>query len=101
MVLQVQQVQLALLVLKEQQVIQEVLDRLARRVPLVLMEPRVTQDLQVQRELREQQVQQDLQVLQEQREILDLRDQLEQLEQQELQVRQDLKERLAHKVPQA
>jgi hypothetical protein len=41
------------------------------------MEPRVTQDLQVQRELREQQVQQDLQVLQEQREILDLRDQLE------------------------
>jgi hypothetical protein len=101
MVLQVQQVQLALLVLKEQQVIQEVLGRLAQRVPRVLMEPRVTQDLQAQRELREQQVQQDLQVLQEQREILDLRDQLEQLEQQERQVRQDLQERLAHKVPQA
>jgi hypothetical protein len=46
-------------------------------------------------------VQQDLLALQETRALLDLRDQLEQLEKQEQQVRQDLQERLAHKVPQA
>ena len=80
--------------------LQEVLGRLARRVPLVLLELRDPQDLQAQRVLRESQVQQDLLALQESRELLDLRDQLVQLEQQESQVRQDLRERLAHKVPQ-
>ncbi len=77
--------------------LQVILDRLARRVPLVLLELRDPQDLQAQRVIREQQVQQDLLVLQESRELLDLRDQLAQLEQQEQQVRQDLRERLAHK----
>ena len=81
--------------------LQVILDRLARRVPLVLLEPRATQDLQALRAQRESQVQQDLLALQESRELLDLRDQLEQLEQQEQRVRQDLRERLAHKVPQA
>ena len=99
--LQVQQVHLALVVLKEQQVRQVILDRLARRVPQVLLEIRDPQGLQAQRVLREQQVRQDLLVLQEARALLDLRDQLEQLERQEQQVRQDLKERLARKVPQA
>ena len=73
--LQVQQVQLALLVRKELQVIQVLLDRLARRVPLVLLEPRATQDLQALRAQRELQVQQDQLALQESRELLDLRDQ--------------------------
>jgi hypothetical protein len=82
-------------------VIQEVLDRLALRVPQVLLEIRDPQGLQAQRVQREQQVQQDLLALQETRALLDLRDQLEQLERQEQQVRQDLQERLAHKVPQA
>ena len=81
--------------------LQEILDRLARRVPLVLLEPRVTQDLQALRAQRELQVQQDLLALQESRELLDLRDQLAQLEQQESQVRQALQERLAHKGAQA
>ena len=99
-VLQAQQVRLAPLVRQEQQVIQEVLGRLARRVPLVLLELKDPQALQVQRVLREQQVQQDLLALQETRDLLDLRDQLEQLERQEQLVRQDLRERLAHKGPQ-
>jgi hypothetical protein len=97
MVLQVQQVQLVPLVRKEQQVIQEVLGRLAQRVPRVLLEIRDPQDLQAQRAIRESQVQQDLLALQESRALLDLRDQLEQLERQAQQVRQDLRERLAHK----
>jgi predicted esterase YcpF (UPF0227 family) len=81
-------------------VIQEVLDRLALRVLPVQQETQDPQGLQAQRVQREIQVQQDLLVLQETRELLDLREQLAQLEQLEQQVRQDLQERLAHKVPQ-
>ena len=69
-------------------------------MPRVLLETQDPQGLQAQRVIREQQVQQDLLALQESRELLDLRDQLAQLEQLETQVRQDLRERLAHKGPQ-
>jgi hypothetical protein len=65
--------QRAPLVLKERQVLQEILVRLglqARRVTQVQLDPLV---LQAQRVLREQQVQQDLKVLQEIREQLDQR----------------------------
>ena len=51
--------------------IQEALDRLARRVPRVLLELRAPQDLQAQRALRESQVRQDLLELQEASERLD------------------------------
>ena len=56
---------------QELQVLQEILDRLGRRVRLVRQAQPEIQDPQVLRALREAQVQQDLKVLQEVRERLD------------------------------
>ena len=77
--------------------LQEILDRLARQVPPVLLEllglqvQQGQRDLQVQRALREQQVQRDLLVIQEVRERLDLLAQLAQPVRQATRVRRGRK----------
>ena len=83
---------------QEQQVLQEILDRLGRKVRLGQQAQPEIPDPQVRRALREAQVQQDLKVLQEIREQLDRR---EILAQQARQARKVKRVRQARKVQSA